>query len=29
MRYKVIDEFSGEVQYFDNLKEARKEAFNI
>lgn len=29
MRYKVIDEFTGEIQYFDNLKDAKRQAFNI
>lgn len=27
--YKVIDEFSGEVKFFEDLKEAKRYAFNI
>lgn len=28
-KYKVIDELCGEIQWFDNAKEANREAFNI
>ncbi|MGL4451102.1 MAG: hypothetical protein ACRCTZ_07935 [Sarcina sp.] len=28
-KYKVLDEFSMEVQEFDDLQKAKEEAFNV